>query len=425
MAKLLAMILAGGEGRRLDPLTRERAKPAVPFGGRYRIIDFVLSNFANSGILKMKVLVQYKSESLNAHIQRGWRLTALLDQYVELVPAQMRMGPKWFEGSADAIYQNLNIITDEEPDFTFVFGADHVYRMDVRQMLTFHRERNADLTVAAIPVTVEEASEFGIIEVDGEGRMIGFVEKPRSGAKTMPGDPTRCLASMGNYLFGTECLVQEIIRDAADPDSSHDFGKSIVTSMYGRKRVYVYDFATNRVPGQGEKERGYWRDVGSLEAYFQANMDLVAVDPVFSLYNEDWPIFTIQHNFPPVKFVFNNEKDNRVGRATDSLVSEGCIISGGHVHHSILGPAVRVNSYAYVEECILFENVNIGRHCKIKRAIIDKHVSIPPGTVIGYDSDEDRRRFHVTESGIVVIPKGMRIETGPAAAEQAPGEAPG
>ncbi|HET7826841.1 MAG TPA: glucose-1-phosphate adenylyltransferase, partial [Anaeromyxobacter sp.] len=295
MAKLLAMILAGGEGRRLDPLTRERAKPAVPFGGRYRIIDFVLSNFANSGILRMKVVVQYKSESLNAHIQRGWRLTALLNQYVEIVPAQMRVGPKWFEGSADAIYQNLNIITDEEPDYTFVFGADHVYRMDVRQMLDFHLAKKADLTVAAIPIPVAEASEFGIIEVDAEGRMAGFVEKPQSGAKTMPGDPTRCLASMGNYLFTTEALVQEIVRDAGDPNSAHDFGKSIVASMNQRKRVFVYDFATNRVPGQSEKERGYWRDVGSLDAYYQSNMDLVDVDPIFSLYNDRWPIFTNQH----------------------------------------------------------------------------------------------------------------------------------
>jgi glucose-1-phosphate adenylyltransferase len=412
MAKLLAMILAGGEGRRLDPLTRERAKPAVPFGGRYRIIDFVLSNFANSGILKMKVLVQYKSESLNAHIQRGWRLTALLNEYVEIVPAQMRVGPKWFEGSADAIYQNLNIITDEEPEYTFVFGADHVYRMDVRQMLQFHLERKAELTVAAIPIPVKEAHEFGIIEVDEEGRMIGFVEKPKSGAKTMPGDPTRCLASMGNYLFGTDALVQEIVRDAGDPNSAHDFGKSIVASMYQRKRVYVYDFARNSVPGQTEKERGYWRDVGSLDAYYQANMDLVDVDPVFSLYNDRWPIYTIQHNQPPVKFVFNNVRENRVGRATDSLVSEGCIISGGHVHHSILSPKVRVNSYAYVEDSILFENVNIGRHCRIRRAIVDKHVEIPPHTTIGYDHEKDRKHFHVTESGIVVIPKGMRIEAG-------------
>ncbi len=410
MAKVLAMILAGGEGRRLDPLTRERAKPAVPFGGRYRIIDFVLSNFANSGVLQMKVLVQYKSDSLNTHVQRAWRLTPLLGEYVEIVPAQMRVGPKWFEGSADAIYQNLNIITDEEPDYTFVFGADHVYRMDVRKMLSYHQEKRADLTVAAIPIPKEEASEFGIIEVDEDGRMIGFVEKPKSDPKTMPGDPTRCLASMGNYLFGTEALVQEIVRDAGDPNSAHDFGKSIVASMYPRKRVFVYDFATNEVPGQSQKERGYWRDVGNLDAYYQCNMDLVAVDPIFSLYNDRWPIYTIQYNYPPAKFVFNNEKEGRVGFSTDTLVSEGCIISGGHVHHSILSPKVRINSYAFVEDSILFENVNIGRHCRIRRAIIDKHVDIPAGTSIGYDLDEDRKRFHVTESGIVVIPKGMRIE---------------
>ncbi len=412
MATTLAMILAGGEGRRLDPLTRDRAKPAVPFGGRYRIIDFALSNFANSGLLRMKVLVQYKSESLNTHIQRAWRLTALLNQYVELVPAQMRVGPKWFEGSADAIYQNLNIITDEEPEFTYVFGADHVYRMDVRLMLDFHRDKRADLTVAAIPIPVEEAHDFGIMEVDNEGRLIGFVEKPKSGAKTMPGDPTRCLASMGNYLFTTDVLVQEIVSDAADPDSAHDFGKSIVAGMFSRKRVFVYDFAKNEVPGQSERERGYWRDVGSLDAYYQANMDLVDVNPIFSLYNDQWPIFTIQYNYPPAKFVFANEHEGRVGRATDSLISEGCIISGGRVNGSILSPMVRVNSYASVEGSILFENVNIGRHCRIRKAIIDKHVDIPAGTSIGYDLEEDRKRFHVTETGIVVIPKGMRLEAG-------------
>jgi glucose-1-phosphate adenylyltransferase len=410
MANILAMILAGGEGRRLDPLTRERAKPAVPFGGRYRIVDFVLSNFANSGLLKMKVLVQYKSESLNTHVQRAWRLTPVLNQYVEIVPAQMRVGPKWFEGSADAIYQNLNIITDEEPEYTFVFGADHVYRMDVRQMFDFHVQRKADLTVAAIPIPVEEAHDFGIIEVDAEGRMIGFDEKPRTGAKTMPGDPTRCLASMGNYLFTTDVLVQEIVRDAADPDSAHDFGKSIVAGMYERKRVFVYDFAKNVVPGQSERERGYWRDVGSIDAYYQANMDLVEVDPVFSLYNDRWPIYTIQYNYPPAKFVFANEKEGRIGKATDSLISEGCIVSGGQVNRSILGPKVRVNSYAQVDECILFEHVVIGRHCRIRRAILDKNVEIPAGTSIGFDLEEDRKRFHVTDTGIVIIPKGMRLQ---------------
>ncbi len=412
MAKLLAMILAGGEGRRLDPLTRDRAKPAVPFGGRYRIIDFVLSNFANSGLLKMKVLVQYKSESLNTHVQRAWRLSAFLNEYVEIVPAQMRYGPKWFEGSADAIYQNLNIITDEEPEYTFVFGADNIYRMDVRQMLQFHLDRKADLTVAAIPVPVAEAKDFGIMEVDGEGRMIGFVEKPKADPRTIPGDPTRCLASMGNYLFTTKELVQEIVNDAGDPKSAHDFGKSIVTGMYARKNVFVYNFMSNVVPGQGVKERGYWRDVGSLDAYFQANMDLVDVDPVFSLYNDQWPIYTLHTNAPPAKFVFNNEAERRVGKATDSLISEGCIISGTHVHHCILGPTVRLNSYSTLEDSIVFEKVTIGRHCRIRNAIIDKHVVIPAGTVIGYDREADKRRFHVTESGIVVIPKGMRVEPG-------------
>jgi len=410
MAKLLAMILAGGEGRRLDPLTRDRAKPAVPFGGRYRIIDFVLSNFANSGILKMKVLVQYKSESLNTHVQRAWRLSAFLNEYVELVPAQMRYGPKWFEGSADAIYQNLNIITDEEPDYTFVFGADHVYRMDVRPMLDFHVQKKADLTVAAIPVPVEEAHEFGIIEVDADNRMIGFVEKPKANVKTIPGDPTRCLASMGNYLFTTGELVQEIIDDASDAKSAHDFGKSIVTGMHTRKNVYVYDFSKNEVPGQSVKERGYWRDVGTLDAYFQANMDLVDVDPIFSLYNERWPIYTLHANAPPAKFVFNNAVEKRVGYATDSLVSEGCIVSGSHIHHCIVSPKVRFNSYSTIEDCIIFEKVSIGRHCKIRRAIIDKQVAIPAHTVIGYDAEADRKRFHVTESGIVVIAKGTRVE---------------
>jgi glucose-1-phosphate adenylyltransferase len=412
MAKLLAMILAGGEGRRLDPLTRDRAKPAVPFGGRYRIIDFVLSNFANSGILKMKVLVQYKSESLNTHVQRAWRLSAFLNEYVEIVPAQMRYGPKWFEGSADAIYQNLNIITDEEPEYTFVFGADNIYRMDVRQMLQWHLDKKADLTVAAIPVPVEEAKDFGIIEVDAEGRMVGFVEKPKTDVKTIPGDPTKCLASMGNYLFTTRELVQEIVNDAGDPKSAHDFGKSIVTNMHARKNVFVYNFMTNTVPGQGIKERGYWRDVGNLDAYFQANMDLVDVDPIFSLYNDQWPIYTLHTNAPPAKFVFNNEGEKRVGKATDSLISEGCIISGTHVHHSILSPSVRLNSYSTLDDCIVFEKVAIGRNCRIKKAIIDKHVVIPAGTVIGYDREADKRRFHVTETGIVVIPKGMRVESG-------------
>jgi glucose-1-phosphate adenylyltransferase len=402
------MVLAGGEGRRLDPLTRERAKPAVPFGGRYRIVDFVLSNLANSGVLKIKVLTQYKSDSLNTHLSRGWRLSAFLGHYVEAVPAQMRTGPDWFKGSADAIYQNLNLITDEAPEHTFVFGADHVYRMDARQMLDFHLDRGADCTVAAIPVPLREASDYGVIETEADGRMIGFEEKPQH-PKAMPGDPSRALASMGNYLFTTEALVREIVRDA-ERQSAHDFGRSIIAEMFQRSRVYAYDFAQNQVPGQGPMERGYWRDVGTIDAYYQSNMDLVGVEPTFSLYNDRWPIFTIQYHLPPAKFVFADHKSGRVGTALDSLVSEGCIVSGGEVNRSILSPKVRINSFSKVDDSILFEGVSIGRHCRIRRAIIDKYVAVPPRSTIGYNIEEDRQRFYVTEAGVVVIPKGMRLE---------------
>lgn len=405
----LAMILAGGEGRRLAPLTLERAKPAVPFAGRYRIIDFVLSNFANSGVLRMKVLTQYKSESLNTHITRGWRLSSMLGQFVEPVPAQQRTGPEWYRGSADAIYQNLNLITDEDPDWVFVFGADHIYRMDTRQMLDFHHARGADCTVAAIPVPIGEASSFGIITADESGRMVDFAEKPKS-PRHMPGDTTRALASMGNYLFTTEALVREIIRDASGKDSAHDFGRSIITEMHKRAKVYVYDFATNKVPGQGPAEAGYWRDVGDLDTYYNCNMDLVGVDPQLSLYNDKWPIFTAAAPWlAPAKFVFNNAEEGRVGHATDSLISEGCIISGGHVNRSVLSARVRVNSYAEVKDSVVFEGVNIGRRARIRRAIIDKNVEIPPGMEIGYDLEEDRRRFFVSPAGVVVVPKGTRI----------------
>jgi glucose-1-phosphate adenylyltransferase len=406
--KLIAMILAGGAGTRLDPLTRERAKPAVPFGGRYRIVDFCLSNFANSGIFKMKVLTQYKSDSLNNHLSRAWRMTAFLGHYVETVPAQMRTGLDWYKGNADAIYQNLNLITDEEPDFIFVFGSDHVYRMDMRQMLEFHRQNRADCTVGAIPMPIEQGRDFGIIDVGPDGQMRNFFEKPAD-PPPMPGNPKMCLASMGNYLFTTESLVREIVRDAANESSAHDFGKSILSDMYTRSRVFVYDFAKNVVPGQSEKERGFWRDVGNIDTYYESNMELVEVDPIFNLYNDSWPIYTQNAIFPPAKFVFADVEHQRVGHATDSLVTEGCIVSGGHVHHSVLSAKVRINSYSEVVDSILFENVQIGRRCRIRRAIIDKNVEIPAGMTIGYDLEEDRRRFHVTPSGVVVIPKGMRV----------------
>lgn len=402
------MVLAGGAGTRLEPLTRERAKPAVPFGGRYRIIDFCLSNFVNSGMYKVKVLTQYKSDSLNNHLSRSWRMTAFLGHYVESVPAQMRTGLDWYKGSADAIYQNLNIITDEEPEHTFVFGADHVYRMDMRQLLDFHVGQRADCTVAAIPVPIEQGREFGIIDVAPGGEMRGFLEKPKD-PPCMPGNPKMCLASMGNYLFRTDSLVQEIVRDAANEQSAHDFGKSIISQMFKRSRVFVYDFAQNSWAGMQPKEQGYWRDVGNIDVYFQANLDLVEVDPIFNVYNDAWPIYTHNENLPPAKFVFADVANQRVGHATDSLISEGCIISGGHVNRSVLSPKVRVNSFSEVDECILFENVNVGRRCKIRRAVIDKNVEIPPGTTIGYDPEHDRSRFHVTSGGLVVIPKGMKV----------------
>ncbi len=402
------MVLAGGAGTRLEPLTRERAKPAVPFGGRYRIIDFCLSNFVNSGIYKVKVLTQYKSDSLNNHISRTWRMTAFLGHFCETVPAQMRTGGDWYKGSVDAIFQNLNLITDENPDTVFVFGADHVYQMDVAQMLEFHKQRNADATVAVLPVPIEQGSEFGILDVGPDGEVRSFLEKPKN-PPPMPGDPTRCLASMGNYIFNTETLVREVVNDAKLENSSHDFGKSILASLNKRARVFAYDFQLNMVPGLGKRERGYWRDVGTLDAYFQANMDLIAVEPIFNLYNSQWPIVTANTSLPPAKFVFNDLPQKRVGRALDSLVSEGCIISGGLVERSVLSQRVRVNSWSTVTDSILMENVEIGRHCDIRKAIIDKNVTIPPGTKIGVDLEEDRKRFHVTESGIVVIPKGAHV----------------
>ena len=410
---VLAIVLAGGEGRRLLPLTLDRAKPAVPFGGRYRIIDFVLSNLVNSGVLKIKVLTQYKSDSLNTHIARGWRLPAMLDFYVEPVPAQQRRGTDWFKGSADAIYQSLNVITDENPDLVCVFGGDHVYKMDVRQMIDFHLAREADLTVAAIPVPVEEAPSLGVIEVDTEGRMVSFVEKPEiHRAARIPGRPDWVLASMGNYIFDTAPLIHELRRDAeSDNESQHDFGRNILPQMVeDKRRIFVYDFSQNQVQGARPADEPYWRDVGTIDSYWASNLDLVQVVPAFDLYNPRWPIQTWSRPLPPAKFVFADEEHARMGIATDSLVSEGCIISGGRIDRSVLGPMVRVNSFSHVEESILMNAVDVGRHARIRRAIVDKGVHIPAGVSIGLDPEEDRRRFTVSEGGIVVVPKGYRFE---------------
>ena len=402
---ILGMVLAGGEGTRLWPLTQERAKPAVPFGGRYRIIDFVLSNLVNSGFTKIKVLTQYKSDSLLKHLLRTWNSFAGFGGYVEPVPPQMNMSKDWYVGSLDAIFQNLNIISDEQPDIVAVFGGDHIYKMDVRQMIDFHVSKNAGISVAAIPVPLEEASRFGCISVDREGRMTGFVEKP-SNPPEMPDRPGYALASMGNYLFNRQILVREAENDATVRSSSHDFGRDLLPKVFDREPVYVYDFSKNIVPGEEERARGYWMDIGTIEAYFRASLDLVSVNPTFNLYNTKWPIRSTALQWPPAKFVFADQVTKRIGIATDSLVCDGAIISGGHLEQSILSHNVRLNSYAHVSQSIIFEGVNIGRHARIRRAIIDKGVSIPEGTTIGYDHDEDRRHWFVSPEGIVVIPKG-------------------
>ena len=407
-SRVLVMVLAGGEGRRLGPLTHDRAKPAVPFGGRYRIIDIVLSNFVNSGLHKIKVLTQYKSASLEEHIARAWRLSPMLDNFIETIPAQQRTGKSWFKGSADAVYQTQHIITDEHPEHVCIFGGDHVYKMDMRQMLAQHLDTQADITVAAIPVPRLEARQFGVIEADDQGRIIAFHEKVPD-PPPMPGHPHLALASMGNYIFNTNELLSALEQDAANEQSAHDFGRDIIPMMVAKgKRVHVYDFQTNQVPGEDEGS-SYWRDIGTIDAYWAAQMDLIAVQPAFNLYNQRWPIRTGMSHDPPAKFVFREEWSARVGIATESLVSNGCIISGGRIHRSVLSNRCRVNSFSHVEESVLFENVVIGRHAKIRRAIIDKDVEVPPNAQIGYNLEEDRKRWYVSEGGIVVIPKRAKI----------------
>ncbi len=412
MSQALAMILAGGQGSRLVPLTNERAKPAVPFGGTYRIIDFVLSNFVNSGFMQIKVLTQFKSNSLDQHIARNWRLSQMFNQYVDTVPAQMRTGQNWYLGSADAIYQNLNLIQDENPLHVFVFSGDHIYKMDVSKMYHYHISKNADMTIAAIPLPIEEASAFGVIEIDSDYRMIGFEEKPKH-PKAIPGNPNMALVSMGNYLFKTDVLVNAVTEDAKQEQSVHDFGKNVIPALFPEKRVYIYNFLENKIymPEDDDFEKPYWRDVGTIDSYFTAQMDLVSVSPAINLYNRSWPIFGFPAVImPPAKFVFADEKHNRMGIATDSIVSQGCIISGGKVNRSVLSPGVRINSYAEVEESVLLDNVSIGRYCKLKKVIIDKNVTVPPDIAIGYDRELDKKRgFFISPNGVVVVPKGYQF----------------
>jgi len=401
VSKVLAMVLAGGRGERLYPLTRDRAKPAVPFGAIYRIIDFTLSNCLNSDVRRVYALTQYKSISLHRHIQLGWNiLSAPLGEFIEVIPAQQRIDEHWYQGTADAIFQNIYTLQEERPDLILILSGDHIYKMDYREMVDFHREKKADLTVAAIRMDRGLSKEFGVIEVDRDWRIIGFEEKPEE-PKTIPGDPEGISASMGIYVFNTEILVRRLIEDARS-DSTHDFGKDVIPAMIGKDQVFAFDFR------QGDQGRtGYWRDVGTIDAYFEANMDLVAVSPQLNLYDPGWPIFNYQSPYPPAKTVL--EEEGRMGTAINSILSNGCIISGGSVKRSVLSPRVMVHSYAEVEDCILLEGVDVGRHAKIRRTIIDKEVQIPQGMEIGYHLDEDAKRFTVTGSEIVVVPKGIRL----------------
>ena len=407
--KVLAIVLAGGEGKRLMPLTLDRAKPAVPFGGIYRLIDFALSNIVNSGYLRVVVLTQYKSHSLDKHIAQTWRMSSLLGNYVAPVPAQQRMGKHWFRGSADAIAQSLNLIRDEKPEHVLVVGADNLYRMDFSQMLEAHIESGKSCTVAAIRQPIEQSDQFGVIETDPSDptSITAFVEKPKE-TEGLADDPTQILASMGNYIFTADALVEAVTRDAEDDSSAHDMGGNIVPGFGEKGGAAVYDFIRNDVPGSTDRDRDYWRDVGTLDAFYDAHMDLIAVHPVFNLYNNEWPTFTGHRNEPPAKFV--HAGPGRVGSAVDSVISPGVVISGAQVSNSVLSPGVRVNSWSTVSDSVLMDNVTVGRHCQIHRAIIDKDVVIPPRTQIGLDREKDLARGRVvSDSGITVIGKGTVI----------------
>ena len=404
-ANVLAVILAGGRGARLKPLTRDRAKPAVPFGGAYRIIDFTLSNCYNSGIRKILMLTQYKAMSLHRHITMGWSryFCREMGEFADVVPPQQYIDENWYLGTADAVYQNMFAIDTEYPDYVIILGGDHIYKMDYSKMLDSHIANNADVTVAAIPISpAEAAGQFGVMEVDGDFRIVGFEEKPLQ-PKLIPGLTDRCLGSMGIYIFTTPFLRDELARDAADTTSRHDFGGNIIPSAIAQHRIFAYPFMD-----ENRKTEAYWRDVGTLDAFYDANMDLVSVDPLLNLYDEHWAIYTLHPNYPPTKFVFAD--GDRTGLAVDSIVCPGSIISGGTVNRSVLGHCCRVNSYSRVEESVLFSGVNVGRGSKIRRAIIDKDVDIPPYTTIGYDLARDLQRgFTITENGIVVVAKQVQV----------------
>ena len=408
MIDVLVMILAGGRGERLYPLTRDRAKPAVPFGGRYRIIDFVLSNFINSGFFRIKVLTQYRSNSLLIHLARGFNFGSLAEHYVDAIPAHQGVGDLgWYLGTADAIYQNLSIVHDELPQDVAIFGGDHIYKMDIRQMMDFHREHHAGCTVAALPYDrAEAAGKFGIIEVDASWRIVGFEEKAED-PKPIPGQPDKTLVSMGNYIFNSEVLESVLAQDHANTESSHDFGKDVIPAMIDRYPLFAYDFLANVVPGESERERGYWRDVGTIDSYFDATMDLRSVSPLLNLYNHAWPVRSALLQYPPAKFVFDQE--GRCGMAVNSIVANGAIISGGRVRDSVVFNNVFVHSYCDIDQSILMQGGNIGRGVRLRRVICDKYVTIEDGAVIGENRALDAQRFHISPGGVVVIPKGAIV----------------
>ncbi|MCU1690130.1 MAG: glgC [Jatrophihabitantaceae bacterium] len=401
--RVLGIVLAGGEGKRLWPLTADRAKPAVPFGGVYRLIDFALSNLVNAGYTRVCVLTQYKSHSLDRHITTTWRMSTMLGDYITSVPAQQRLGPRWYTGSADAIFQSLNLIYDDRPDHIVVFGADHVYRMDPRQMVQQHIESGAEVTVAGIRVPRSEASEFGVIDADIDRKVTQFLEKPAN-PPGLPDSPDETFASMGNYVFRTDALIEALRKDAADEQSIHDMGGSIMPMMVDKGSAYVYDFADNDVPGATDRDRGYWRDVGTIDAYYDSHMDLVAVHPIFNLYNRQWPIFTSHPQLPPAKFVEG-------GMAQESVVGSGAIISGATVRHSVVSPGVTIQAGSYIEGAVLMDNVQIGRGAVVRGAILDKNVVVPDGAHIGVDIELDRQRYSVSAGGFVVLGKSMRAMT--------------
>ena len=400
--KVLAMVLAGGEGKRLMPLTMDRAKPAVPFGGTYRLIDFVLSNLANAEMRQIAVLTQYKSHSLDKHISLTWRMSTMLGNYVTPVPAQQRLGPRWYQGSADAIYQSMNLIRDEEPDYVVVFGADNIYRMDVHQMLDAHLDGGLGGTVAGIRVPRSQASAFGVIDAGADNKIKEFLEKPAE-PPGLPDDPEASFASMGNYIFTTDALIDALIADAENEDSRHDMGGDIIPSFVSRGDAQVYDFTANEVPGSTERDKAYWRDVGTLDAYHEAHMDLVSVDPVFNLYNQEWPIWTYPVQMPGAKFTLD-------GVSRDSIVSHGCVVKGGSIETSVISPNVQVHERATVDHSVILSHVTVGQNAVIHHAILDKHVVVPDGAQVGVDSEADEARgFYVSEGGITVVPKGVTV----------------